>query len=377
MFSASSNAKIAARLSNVKIVADPNIPFVREAFGSLGEVALVPGRKMTAADVRDADCLLVRSVTPVNAALLEGSRVRFVATATIGVDHVDRAYLDRRGIGFASAAGSNANSVAEYVVAALLELARRKNFQLRDKTIGVVGVGNVGSRVVRYTEALGMRVLENDPPRQRAEGLKHFVSLERVMAEADIITLHVPLTRSGPDATFHLLEPRRGILINTARGAVLDNRALLAAKLDGLVLDVWEGEPNLLPGLLEKTDIGTPHIAGYSFDGKVNGTRMIYEAACKFFGLPTQWRPVLPPPPVPQVQCDATGLDDEEALWQIVRQVYDIAADDAALRAAPQEFDRLRAEYPVRREFFNTTVRLRNAGDSLCEKCAALGFKLA
>jgi len=360
----------------MKIVADPNIPYVREAFGRLGEVALVPGRLMDAAAVRDAELLLVRSVTPVNAALLDGSRVKFVATATIGFDHVDTAYLAARGIGFVSAAGSNANSVAEYVVAAMLELAARRGFRLREKTIGIVGVGNVGNKVVRYAEALGMRVLQNDPPRQRTEA-GAFVSLGRVVAEADIITLHVPLTRSGPDATFHLLEPRRGILINSSRGGVLDNKALLTASLDGLALDVWEGEPDLLPGLLEKTDIATPHIAGYSFDGKVNGTRMIYEAACKCSGIVPAWLPQLPPAPVARIETSvATGEDDEDVLRRVIRQVYDITADDAALRADPKKFDRLRAEYPVRRECFNTTLVLRGAGDGLRETCAALGFRL-
>src|SRR5580698_3606992 len=176
----------------MRIVADPNIPFVKEAFGPLGEVRLVPGREITAGTVRDADALLVRSVTPVNAALLDGSPVKFVGTATIGTDHVDPAYLSAKGIGFASAQGSNANSVAEYVVAAMLEMAQRRKFRLRDKTLGVIGVGNVGSRLVRYAEALGMQVLQNDPPRQRSETLPHFAKLDRVLAEADIITLHVP-----------------------------------------------------------------------------------------------------------------------------------------------------------------------------------------
>lgn len=358
----------------MKIVADPNIPFVQEAFGPLGEVALVPGRTMRADLVRDADLLLVRSVTPVNAGLLDGSRVKFVATATIGFDHVDTRYLELRGIGFATAAGSNANSVAEYIIAALLELAHRKQFRLRDKTLGVVGVGNVGSKVVRYAEALGMRVLPNDPPRQRAEG-GSFVSLDRVIAEADIITLHVPLTKSGPDATFHILEPRRGILINTARGAVLDNRALLAANLTGLVLDVWEGEPNLPPGLLDKADIITPHIAGYSFDGKVNGTRMIYEAACRHFGLPAVWTPQLPAVS-PLTMAAVPGEDDEDTLRRVIRQCYDITDDDARLRTDPKKFDQLRAEYPVRREFFNTMLRLENATASVRAKLAAIGFRL-
>jgi erythronate-4-phosphate dehydrogenase len=281
----------------MKIVADPNIPFVREAFGALGEIVFVPGRQMDAAIVRDADLLLVRSVTPVNAALLDGSRVKFVATATIGTDHIDLDYLQSRSIGFSSAAGSNANSVAEYVVTAMLEVAHRRKFRLRDKTLGVIGVGNVGTRVSRYAEALGMRVLRNDPPRARTERLTDFVPIERVLSDADIITLHVPLTKEGAHATHHMvakdtlaaLEDRRPILINTSRGAVVDNKALLKAidgeRLGGVVLDVWENEPNISPELLDVVEIGTPHIAGYSFDGKANGTQMIYEAACKFFGI--------------------------------------------------------------------------------------------
>ena len=362
----------------MKIVADSNIPYAREAFAALGDITLVPGRQIAGAHVRDADLLLVRSVTPVNAALLDGSRVRFIATATIGFDHVDVAYLAARGIGFATAAGSNANSVAEYIIAALLELAHRKNFRLRDKTLGVVGVGNVGTKVVRYARAIGLCVLPNDPPRQRAENLPDFVSLEQTCAEADILTLHVPLMKTGPDATFHLLEPRRGIVINSSRGAVLDNRHLLTAKLSGLVLDVWENEPHILPELLAKSDLGTPHIAGYSFDGKVNGTRLIYEAACRHFGLPATWRLQLPAPPVPRLKITvAPGEDDEDVLRRIIRQVYDITGDDARLRADCRQFDKLRAEYPVRREFFNTELELHNASPALHKKLTALGFRLA
>jgi len=425
----------------MKIVADPNIPFVREAFSALGEIQFVAGRQINASAVRDADMLLVRSVASVNAALLDNSKVRFVATATIGTDHVDQAYLCERGIGFASADGSNANSVAEYVVTAMLEIAHRNQFRLRDKALGVVGVGNVGRRVVRHAEALGMRVLQNDPPRERAEvgrdsvhdtragrrarregdgqpgglSLPQFVSLERLLAEADIITLHVPLTRVGQasslpnflpeDATFHLFdtkrlaalalhaegtqhEARRPILINSARGAVVDNKALLEVivtkKLSGVVLDVWEGEPNIRADLLAAVDLGTPHIAGYSFDGKLNGTRMIYWAACEFFKLNAAWQPQLPPPPVPQMEVAAApGENDEDVLRRVIKHVYDITADDAALRrivGAPDgigaSFDKLRAGYPVRREFFNTKLTLRGAGESLRQKFAALGFRL-
>jgi erythronate-4-phosphate dehydrogenase len=412
----------------MKIVADPNIPFVREAFSALGEIQFVAGRQINASAVRDADMLLVRSVTAVNAALLDDSNVKFVATATIGTDHVDPAYLRAHGIGFASAAGSNANSVAEYVVAAMLEISHRNHYRLRDKTLGVVGVGNVGRRVVHYAEALGMRVLQNDPPRQRAEvgrdrrarregdgqpgGLPvpHFVSLDRVCAEADIVTLHVPLTREGEDATYHLFDDarlaalkRRPTLINTARGAVVDNSALLHAfhhrnwKVSDAVLDVWENEPDISTELLNLVDIGTPHIAGYSFDGKANGTLVIYRAACEFLGIgaggpaPSTgqtlegaapaaplWAPQLPPPPVPRLEVVVeNGEDDEEVLRRVIRQVYDITADDAALRERHKEFDRLRAEYPVRREFFNTELTPRGASEGLRTKFAALGFRLA
>ena len=366
----------------MKIVADSNIPYVQEAFAALGDITLAPGRQLTAAHVRDADLLLIRSVTPVNAALLDGSRVKFVATATIGFDHVDVAELAVRGIGFATAAGSNANSVAEYITAALLELAHQKNFRLGDQTLGVIGVGNVGRQVVRYARALGLRVLPNDPPRQRAETLPDFVSLEEVCAEADIITCHVPLTTTGPDATVHLLDPdrlvRRPILINSARGAVLDNAALVSAKLAGIVLDVWENEPHIRPDLLDRVDLGTPHIAGHSFDGKVNGTRMIYEAACRHLGAPATWQPVLPPAPVPRLVVTLGAREEEEdVLRRIIRKVYSITADDARLRAGFQEFEKLRTTYPVRREFFNTELVAPHVSAGLREKFVALGFRLA
>ena len=370
----------------MKIVADPNIPFVREAFSALGEIQFVAGRQINASAVRDADMLLVRSVTPVNAALLDNSKVRFVATATIGTDHVDQAYLRERGIGFASADGSNANSVAEYVVAAMLEIAHRNQFRLRDKTLGVVGVGNVGRRVVRYAEALGMRVLQNDPPRERMErstsrhpardrgagraargdgqpgglSLPQFVSLDRLLAEADIITLHVPLTRVGQasslpnflpeDATFHLFD-KDSLAASGAAQARSSSTPRAAPswttrrcwkpsstkKLSGVVLDVWEGEPNIRTDLLAAVDLGTPHIAGYSFDGKVNGTRMIYRAACEFFKLNATWQPQLPPPPVPQLEVAAApGENDEDVLRRVIKHVYDITADDAALRKIVQ-----------------------------------------
>jgi erythronate-4-phosphate dehydrogenase len=242
---------------------------------------------------------------------------------------------------------------------------------------------------VRYAESLGMRVLRNDPPRERAEQLPQFVSLDRVLAEADIITLHVPLTREGADATFHLfdknrlsaLESRQPILINTSRGAVVGNQALLkaidGAWLGGVVLDVWENEPNISPELLDVVDLGTPHIAGYSFDGKVNGTRMIYEALCKFFKLQPTWSPNLPPPPVPRIELTvSSGEDAEEVLRRVVRRIYGITADDEPLRENVRTFDKLRAEYAIRREFFNTELVVRGASEDLRAELKVLGFKM-
>ncbi len=379
----------------MKIIADENIPFAREAFGCLGEVTLAKGRAITRDLLREADALFVRSVTKVNAALLDGTPVKFVATATIGVDHIDLGYLNERGIGFASAPGSNANSVAEYVVAALLVLARRGNFRLEGKTIGVVGVGNVGSRVVEKCRALGMRVLQNDPPLQRQTGDPRFLPLPALL-EADILTFHVPLTREGPDATYHMIGADLlgrfnvgTILLNTSRGAVADSAALIEAadsgRLGGLVLDVFEGEPNIPPALVEKADLATPHIAGYSYDGKIAGTMMVYRAACEFFGRPVEWDAVaaMPLPPHPRLVAPA-HCDDEDALRQLVLTVYDIEADDAHLRKIldlpPEQrgawFDSLRKTYPVRREFHNTFVETAGLSDSLRAKIAGLGFRV-
>lgn len=373
----------------MRIVADENIPYVREAFGGLGEVVTAAGRAMTADLVRDADVLLVRSVTRVNEALLAESRVRFVGTATIGTDHVDQAYLAGRGIRFAAAPGSNANSVAEYVTAALLVLAGRGGWALAGRRMGVIGVGNVGRRVVGKARALGMEPILNDPPLGRATGDARYRSLAEAL-EADVVTLHVPLTREGPDATYHMVNDgflsqlRPGaVLINTSRGAVAEtpalHRALDAGRLGAVVLDVWEHEPAIDASLVARADLATAHIAGYSFDGKVNGTVMLHEALCAFLERPVEWSPSLPAPPVPRVEVTAEG---EEGLRQAVLAVYDIERDDADLRRVadlPVEergpyFDRLRRDYPHRREFGGTVVE---APAGLGPILAGLGFRLA
>ena len=386
----------------MKIVADENIPYVREAFGGVGDVTTLPGREISGEAVRDADLLLVRSITWVGRELVEGSRVRFVATATIGEDHVDKAWLAEHGVSFASAPGSNAGSVTQYVSAALVALEERLGLDLRGMRLGVVGVGNVGSRVARAARALGMEVVLNDPPLERALKVGHPPQLPggvptefRPLAEifgCDVVTLHVPLTRKGPDKTYHLVDGRffsrlqaGTILINTSRGSVVDGgdlkEALDSGRLAACVLDVWEGEPDIDVSLLERVFIGTPHIAGYSFDGKVNGTRMIYEAACRFLGRAPEWdpTPLLPAPERPRVEVDGAA---DGALNSTVRSVYDIMKDDAAMRGLircePGErarfFDRLRKEYPRRREFFNTTAVVWPRNNELEARLSGLGF---
>ncbi|MEI7899282.1 MAG: DUF3410 domain-containing protein [bacterium] len=379
----------------MKIVCDKNMPYAAEAFGTLGEVCLKDGRQITPADVRDAELLITRSTTQINAALLAGSAVRFYGSGVIGTDHIDIPYVESRGIAWTGASGCNAESVATYITAALLWLGGHDRLTLEGKTIGVVGVGHVGRRVCSHARALGLRVLANDPPRQRDATdveARSFVSLDRALAEADIITCHVPLTASGPDATRHLLGAAQfarikpgAIFINAARGPVADTDALLAvlgARVAHAVIDCWEGEPAYRPDLLARADLATPHIAGHSYEGKVNGTAIVYRRACAFLGVEPSCPFTLPEPPVPEWQADAAGRSDEEVLRELVLSVYDIGADslrlkascvaDGAARAAA--FDAQRSRYPMRREFASTRVTLSHASGTLAAKMRGLGF---
>lgn len=389
----------------MKIVCSTDMPYAREAFSTLGDVVMMDGRVMKAADVRDATILATRSTTRVNRALLEGSGVRFVGTATIGFDHIDTAYLEQAGIRWCYSPGCNANSVSEYITSALLCLAHRHQGTLAGQVLGVIGVGNVGTRVVQKAEALGLRVLRNDPPRARGEGRGRtengmpveFVTLQDVLRKADIVTLHTPLTKTGPDATHHLAnagffaQMKRGsVFINSARGPIVVTDALLAALAEGrvahAVLDTWEGEPACRADMLRRADLGTPHIAGYSFEGKVMGTYMVYQEACRFLGLQPTWTPdaLMPAPEVPEISVTVQGRRDDEVLWDIVRRVYDVELDDRALRAGcldddvarGRHFDQLRIHYRVRREFRFTRVRIPDAGSGLRRKIADIGFQV-
>jgi erythronate-4-phosphate dehydrogenase len=367
----------------LKIIVDENVAYAKEAFSSLGEVRLLPGREITSKKVKDADALIVRSVTKVNEGLLRDSKIKFVGTATIGTDHVDKEYLKSNDIYFTDAAGCNADAVTEFVFTLLTKIICEQNLSFHDLTIGIVGVGNVGSRIARLSETLGMNVLKNDPPIHRKTGGIDFVDLNEVL-KADIITLHVPLNIEGIDKTYNLFDEKiqkrlkdKVILINSCRGPVVNNAVLekmIIQKQFNAVLDVWENEPNINLSLLRKVKYGTPHIAGYSFEGKVNGTTMVYNKLCKFLKEETKWKPALPEVKDSVIKLDEM-LSKEQTLNNIFSSIYNIERDDSNLRKlfATEEdergkyFDNLRKTYPLRREFTNYTIKM-NARDSKLEE---------
>ena len=375
----------------MKIVCDNKIPFLRGALEPYAEVVYLPGKETTADVVRDADALITRTRTACNASLLKGSRVRVIATATIGFDHIDTAWCEANGIIWRNAPGCNSWSVKQYVTALLVTLARDRGLSLEGMTLGVVGVGNVGSKVAEVASILGMKVLLNDPPREREEGSESFVPLDEIIRRSDIITLHVPLEKTGPDATWHLFDEARlaqmrpsQILINSSRGPVVDNKALKAALKAGALkaacLDVWEGEPDLDPELVDLLDITTPHIAGYSADGKANGTTAAVRVVASVLGLPlTDWTASGVPaaPQSAEFEIDASGKSMQEVLTEAVLHTYDITADSDALRADLGAFEKLRGDYPVRREFSYFTVRLIGGTPEMASRLTRLGFTVA
>jgi erythronate-4-phosphate dehydrogenase len=373
--------------SKVKLVADENIPFLRGVLDPYAEVTYLPGKEIDSEAVRRADGLIIRTRTQCDRTLLEGSKVRFIATATIGYDHIDTAYCDESGIGWFHAAGCNASGVEQYIAAALLHLAITHNFRLEGKVLGVVGVGNVGSRIVRIGKALGMMVLQNDPPRARLEGEAAFTDLRTIREESDIITLHIPLTTDGPDRTLNLADKgflsdlkKKPIIINTSRGEVVDEKELMkhlqSRMVSGVVLDVWQNEPGISLELLVRTDIGTPHIAGYSTEGKANGTAFCVRQASQFFGFGLDsWYPdPLLSPPSTVLNIDPSGRYTQDILQQAIRFSYDILRDDRNLRTAPATFEKLRNHYPVRREFPSFTIKLTQQNPETARLLTSIGF---
>ncbi|MGY2398205.1 4-phosphoerythronate dehydrogenase PdxB [Pseudomonas sp. SDO5271_S396] len=378
------------------IVADENIPLLDAFFEGFGDIRRVPGRSIDRATVEQADVLLVRSVTNVNRALLEGTKVRFVGTCTIGTDHLDLDYFAQAGIQWSSAPGCNARGVVDYVLGSLLTLAEIEGADLNQRTYGVVGAGEVGGRLVKVLKGLGWKVLVCDPPRQIAED-GDYVSLEQIIEQCDVISLHTPLTQSGNGATWHLLDRRRleqlkpgTWLINASRGPVVDNAALrevLLVREDlQAVLDVWEGEPQVDVDLADLCVLATPHIAGYSLDGKQRGTAQIYQAFCAHLGLEPsiELSDLLPSPWLAEVHLNAS-TDPAWALATLCRSVYDPRRDDADFRRSlvgtveeqRKAFDLLRKRYPERREVDGLKVRIINGESTVLSAIvSALGAQL-
>lgn len=336
----------------MKVVIDNKIPYIREAMEALAdEVVYLPGKEITASVVRDADALITRTRTQCNRQLLEGSKVRFIGTATIGFDHIDTEYCREAGITWSNCPGCNAGAVEQYLHSVLLLLQQEKQVELKDACLGIVGVGHVGSHILSLAERLGMRILLNDPPRAD-RGEEGFVSLETLARECDIITFHTPLERNGEYRTFHLADRaffhslrKKPYIINTSRGEVVETEAILEALdkglIGGAVLDVWENEPHINLELLDKVFIGTPHIAGYSADGKANATRMVLEAFCRFFGKEMNFHIAAPEQPHRE-------YDSDERVRQL--QMYNPHNDCDMLRAHPELFEQLRGDYVLRKE---------------------------
>ena len=355
----------------MKVLVDENITYGKEAFSHFGEVITKAGREITNSDLLDKDLLIVRSVTKVDENLLKNTPIKFVGTTTIGKDHIDEEYLKLNKIEFDFAEGCNSNAVNEYVFSIISRFIKTNKKPLNDYSIGIVGHGNIGSKVAKVAKSLGMKVLISDPPKFRNGVIPKSSSLSEIL-KCDIVTFHVPLNKGGIDNTFHLLSEKNIIeldtqlLINCSRGPVVSNKFLLEySKINNLfiALDVWEPEPDINIDLLDMVKIGTAHIAGYSFEGKVNGTEMIYKSACKFFNKHVTWKPIWP-----SIQNNIIKLDknmtNEECLINIFNHVYDVEKDSNLLKEIIGKseknrvgyFDHLRKNYCYRRELKNYSI---------------------
>lgn len=370
------------------IVADDKIPFLKGLLEPFGTVRYLPGSKISRTDLLDADALITRTRTKCNETLLAGTKVRFIASATIGFDHIDTEYCAQNNIFWTNAPGCNAESVAQYITFILLQDAVKQKSSLQGKTLGIIGVGNVGSRIARNGRALGMRVLLNDPPRARKEGKENFTDLEVLLKESDYISCHTPLNMGGEDNSFHLADvsffasmKKDAFFINSSRGEVCDNgalkKALLTKQIRAAALDVWENEPAVDRELLALLQCATPHIAGYSADGKSNGTAMSILSFLKYFSLEERFDcALLQKPPVPENVSIILNedLSETEQLFQAVRSAYDIGEDDLHLREKVGDFEKLRASYPFRREF--DSYRIENGSAHLRKILGELRFQL-
>lgn len=370
----------------MKIVCDDKIPFLKGVLEPYADVTYLPGVKTTPDVVKDADAIISRTRTICNEKLLANSKVQFIGSATIGFDHIDTNWVEKKGIYWTNSPGCNSGSVKQYIAAVLSTLSQEKGIKLENKTFGVVGVGNVGSKVTKVAEAFGMRVLINDPPRQRKED-GDFVSLQKIIEESDFITFHVPLNLEGEDKTYHLLNDdlvskmKKGVIIfNSSRGEVTETEALIKGLDNNIikeaVIDVWENEPYISKDLLSRVFLGTPHIAGYSLDGKANGTSMVIQALSTRFNLPLEnWYPKsIPVPDNIEIFFDCDGDNIEDSLSKIILQTYPIRRDDITLKKSTDTFEQQRGNYPLRREFGVYQLKLKNASEELIDRLNLLGF---
>ena len=336
----------------MKVIVDNKIPYIAGEIEKIADkVVYLPGDAFTKEEVKEADALVVRTRTHCNRDLLEGSQVKFIVTATIGFDHIDTEYCHEAGISWTNCPGCNAGSVEQYIHSVFLLLKREKGLKLEETTLGIVGVGHVGSRVKRMAESLGMKVLLNDPPRAD-KGEKGFVDLRTIASESDVITFHTPLIKEGIYRTYHLVDKdflfslkRNPVIINSSRGEVVDTASLLialsAGKVKDAVIDTWEYEPVISRELMEVAFLATPHIAGYSADGKANATRMSLEALARFFGVEADFC-VMPP--------EYSGIQFSDDAEEAYLQAYNPTRDSEWLKKCPEKFEWFRGSYPLRRE---------------------------
>ncbi len=371
------------------IIADDKIPFLRGVLEPMARVRYLPGREIARHHLSDADALIIRTRTRCNEALLGGTSVKYIATAASGHDHIDAAYCRRAGIRWSNAPGCNAGSVQQYIAAALTYIANHEKKKFDEITLGVIGVGHVGKKVEQLACTLNMKVMRNDPPRKRAEGDGAFTDLDTLLTKSDVVSMHVPLNREGDDKTCHMCNEtffgkmKKGAwFVNTARGEVMHTKSLKdaieAGHLGGIVLDVWEEEPQIDRKLLRLAAIATPHIAGYSLDGKANGTARSVQALSRFFKLGMdQWYPAnIPEPESPAFSPAKDTKTREELMHQVFMHTYDIRIDSQRLKGAPGMFEKLRDAYPPRREFHACSVVRKDLNPSDAKILSQLGFTL-
>lgn len=368
----------------MKILADAHIPYLKGVAEQFGEVEYLPGNQFSRDTISGKDALIVRTVTHFGEEILSGSKVKLICSATIGFDHIDTNWCDNHGVAWRTAPGCNAASVEQYVTASLLYLAEKYQFDLKQKTIGIVGVGNVGSKVEAACQKLGMRVLLNDPPREEQEGAALFTPIQTILQEADIITFHTPLTKTGQHKTHHLVDDhflasveKKPFIINAARGGITDNqglkKAIRSGNISGVVIDCWENEPEIDRELLQLADIATPHIAGYSADGKWTATKMSLENLNKFFhiGIENIHYHDIPSPKDPIINL--REITPEEQLQHAVWHTYNPVTETIALKESPDKFYWFRSNYPLRREY--PAYRILHADPSVLGALFNLGFK--